>query len=339
MCGEGFQNRTVKCFNKNKGKIELLSDEDCPDEKPENIKKCILRPCEGVDWITSEWSGVSSNNIFIQSFSFYHFIHVDLFVQCKSCGLDQETRTAHCASKSGKIYNETFCGNRKVPELTRKCNQTKCEYMWFTSQWSNCSVDCGKGVQTRNVHCAKFDGDVIKPTKDETKCDVNLKPEATKECNTEKECPGQWFAGPWSKCSKPCGGGEKTRKVLCIANGEPVAATKCNEESILFTKEDCNKSPCVEDDELIDVDTTALPMTTEEDDGEYCDEDDEDLEIIDTTLSDFYSTEYSSSTELSTLDSSESSLATDDLMLSDSTDSTDVSSSTDFICNCVDCFS
>lgn len=128
-------------------------------------------------------------------------INLDLNFQCKACGLAQETRTAFCASVSGKVYNESFCANHPVPELTRECNETKCEFQWFTSQWSKCSVECGKGVQTRNVHCAQFDNDVITPTTDESKCSGEEKPEASKECDTGKECPGQWFAGPWKEVS------------------------------------------------------------------------------------------------------------------------------------------
>lgn len=43
------------------GKIEVLDDDDCIDEKPEETRECTLRPCEGVDWITSSWSGVRAS--------------------------------------------------------------------------------------------------------------------------------------------------------------------------------------------------------------------------------------------------------------------------------------
>lgn len=39
-------------------KITVLNDEECETEKPEIEKSCELRPCEGVDWVTSSWSGV-----------------------------------------------------------------------------------------------------------------------------------------------------------------------------------------------------------------------------------------------------------------------------------------
>lgn len=188
-------------------------------------------------------------------------------------------------------------------------------------------MECGKGVQTRNVHCAQFADNVITPTDDESKCDAAEKPEASKECDTGKECPGQWFAGPWSKCTKPCGGGEKSRKVLCIANGESVAATKCDEDSIAFANEECNKEPCV-DDEIIPVDATSNPIESDDEGEDYCDEDeDSSVEIVKSTLNDASTTIDSSS---SNSDSTESTLITDELMQSDGTgEASDITDTTD----------
>lgn len=47
------------CYRKTDGKIKVLEDSACPEEAPEKEKPCELRPCAGVDWITSAWSGVS----------------------------------------------------------------------------------------------------------------------------------------------------------------------------------------------------------------------------------------------------------------------------------------
>lgn len=247
--------------------------------------------------------------------------------KCKACGLTQETRTAYCASKSGKIYNETFCANRKVPELNRKCNQTTvCEYQWFSSQWSKCSVDCGTGVQTRNVVCGKFEKGSMTSAEDESKCEANEQPATTKECDTGKLCDGQWFAGPWSECNKRCGGGKRTRKVLCIAIGEPVAPAKCGEDTIAFSTEDCNKDPCV-DDELLPLDTTAKSIEEDDEGEEWCDEIDEssNLELIDIESSSpiYVSASY---------ESSSSSLFTEELMQSDSAYSMDSRDGTPFYC-------
>lgn len=258
--------------------------------------------------------------------------------QCKACGLTQETRTAHCASKSGKIYNDTFCANRQMPELSRPCNQSvECDYQWFSSQWSKCSVDCGQGVQTRNIVCGKMDKNGVKPAEDESKCDAAEKPEKEKECDTGKKCEGQWFTGPWSDCDKKCGGGKRTRKVLCIGDGNAVAPAKCGEDKIEFSSEDCNKEPCVED-ELIPIDTTANPIEEDDEGEEYCDEEDEDYTTIEVdSESDSSSSPFDSTTEFESSsvssESSASSLFTDeDLMQSDSTFSTDASDGTTLYC-------
>lgn len=184
-------------------------------------------------------------------------------------------------------------------------------------------MDCGTGVQTRNVLCGKFGKGAVTPAKDESKCDAAEKPETTKECDAGKKCEGLWFTGPWSDCSKKCGGGKRTRKVLCIADGKEVKPDKCGEDSIAFSSEDCNKEPCVED-ELIPIDTTANPIEEDDESEEYCDEDDEDssLELVD----------IDTSTEFESSSSSLSSLFTDELMQSDSTDSTDTSDSSSLFC-------
>lgn len=59
MCGEGVKSRQVKCYRKVDGAIEILADDECDGEKPAEEEECLIRPCEGIDWITSSWSGVS----------------------------------------------------------------------------------------------------------------------------------------------------------------------------------------------------------------------------------------------------------------------------------------
>lgn len=242
--------------------------------------------------------------------------------QCKACGLTQETRTAHCASKDGKIYNETFCKKEK-PELVKPCEAPACEFQWFTSQWSNCSAECGKGVQNRRVICGQFEGEAVKKASDESKC-TDEKPEVTKDCEVDAECPGQWFTGPWTVCSEDCGGGMKTRKVLCLANGTAVSAKQCGEAEIVFASEECNKDPCIED-ETIPVDAGSTTITEDDQGEEWCDDEDDDngettdsLEVVKiTTIEDTSVT--ADLTSLSS-DDTEATITDDDFMQSDSTD-------------------
>lgn len=59
LCGEGKETRKVTCFIEENGHKRKLADEDCVEDKPEEERSCLLAPCEGVDWIVSQWSGVS----------------------------------------------------------------------------------------------------------------------------------------------------------------------------------------------------------------------------------------------------------------------------------------
>lgn len=100
-------------------------------------------------------------------------------------------------------------------------------------------MECGTGVQSRNIVCAKKSDQGIVLADDESSCVAAEKPIASKECDTGKKCDGQWFTGPWSACTKKCGGGEKSRKVLCIADGQQASAKHCGEDAVAFSTEEC----------------------------------------------------------------------------------------------------
>ncbi|XP_033162682.1 papilin isoform X2 [Drosophila mauritiana] len=254
LCGDGKQTRKVTCFIEENGHKRVLPEEDCVEEKPETEKSCLLTPCEGVDWIISQWSG------------------------CNACGQNTETRTAICGNKEGKVYPEEFC-EPEVPTLSRPCKSPKCEAQWFSSEWSKCSAPCGKGVKSRIVICGEFDGKTVTPADDDSKCNKETKPESEQDCEgEEKVCPGEWFTGPWGKCSKPCDGGERVREVLCLSNG--TKSVNCDEEKVEPLSEKCNSEACTED-EILPLTSTDKPI---EDDEEDCDEDG--IELISDGLSD-----------------------------------------------------
>lgn len=73
LCGEGKQTRQVVCYQKEEnGKITVLDDKDCLDEKPEEEMDCMLQPCEGVDYVVSSWSGVRF--LFVVNINFFIFL-------------------------------------------------------------------------------------------------------------------------------------------------------------------------------------------------------------------------------------------------------------------------
>ncbi|GMR58285.1 hypothetical protein PMAYCL1PPCAC_28480, partial [Pristionchus mayeri] len=87
-------------------------------------------------------------------------------------------------------------------------------FMYKPGEWSECSVTCGKGVQTRTPFC--LDVKANQRVGDEI-CDENnsTKPESEKECLTV-DCNAEWFTGDWESCSASCGSaGEQYRVVYC----------------------------------------------------------------------------------------------------------------------------
>jgi len=104
--------------------------------------------------------------------------------------------------------------------------------------WSNCSKDCGGGVQTnqRNLkQHAKFDGKACSGSGEETKA-----------CNTQgcpKNCEyGDW--GAWSNCTKECGTGILTRK-RAVVQPKEFGGKECTGK--LEDAQPCNNIPCPND--------------------------------------------------------------------------------------------
>lgn len=173
--------------------------------------------------------------------------------------------------------------------------------------------------------CAQFDGDAVRPADDDSKCSADEKPKDSKVCENDKECAGQWFSGPWSSCDKECGGGKRTRKVLCLDNGKAVAETKCSKDTIEFSTDECNLIPCIED-ETIPIDSTAKPIEEDDEGEDYCDEDEDEEDDEFTTDAGVVMVKGASLTplvsdgiEIDSPDHTESSLFTEELMLSDAT--------------------
>ena len=60
LCGDGQKTRQVLCHRVTDTQTVLLDSSECQVETPNATEPCFLRPCEGVDWISSPWSGVSA---------------------------------------------------------------------------------------------------------------------------------------------------------------------------------------------------------------------------------------------------------------------------------------
>jgi len=65
-CGVGTQYREVVCIVRRGDRKIIIDDHQCEqDMRPETTQSCDSGPCQGLVWITSRWSGVSSDKFHI----------------------------------------------------------------------------------------------------------------------------------------------------------------------------------------------------------------------------------------------------------------------------------
>ncbi|XP_028034800.1 papilin isoform X5 [Bombyx mandarina] len=231
LCGSGQQTRQVVCYQKNNGRINVLSDDECSEEKPLDRQPCELEPCEGVDWMVSEWTG------------------------CDTCLATVRSRVAQCVTKDYRVVNSSFCSYHPTPALEEPCDKTKlpaCQVQWYATQWSKCSVECGVGKKTRRVFCGKFDGASVMKV-DDSNCPKEEKYNDSKPCEVpEEKCPSKWYAAPWSECTKSCGKGLRFRSVVCLRGGKEFS--DCPKKSLPDSAGSCNEQPC----EALDKKSTPI---------------------------------------------------------------------------------
>lgn len=59
-CSVGTQYREVVCIVRRGQRKIIIHERQCESQtKPETTQSCDSGPCDGLQWITSQWSGVS----------------------------------------------------------------------------------------------------------------------------------------------------------------------------------------------------------------------------------------------------------------------------------------
>ncbi|XP_067895839.1 papilin isoform X2 [Heterodontus francisci] len=204
-CGGGYQTRLVFCTIDN----EAYPDYLCRNQvRPNSNKTCNAQSCPRTKrWKTGEWSTCSV-----------------------TCGGGVQTRSVFCTLSDGSrgetVRDDSECAAVTVkPPSRQACNMLQCA-LWSSGHWSECSVTCGEGIQTRSVSCLLPSGSQLP----DFVCSSQSKPLVARACKLDT-CRDvfAWYIGAWSLCSVTCGEGIQTRSVSCMSqSGGQVADFACS---------------------------------------------------------------------------------------------------------------
>ncbi|XP_072754675.1 thrombospondin type-1 domain-containing protein 4 [Anoplolepis gracilipes] len=216
-CGTGVRTRELECVQEVKPSLTMrIADGACTDSRdlPTN-EVCKMPECEEIKQTSTQTSSQSSSQSSSPRWT------VGVWSQCStSCSVGKRTRVVTC------ITQDAPCDLLEKPETYETCDLGPClakstplniisvnlqSPQWLFTEWSDqCSAECGIGVQTRRVFC--------EISSDKEYCDENNRPEISRECASNRTCSGQWFTGPWTKCSSSCDLGEQVRDVVCVTS-------------------------------------------------------------------------------------------------------------------------
>uniref|UniRef100_UPI0025403722 papilin n=1 Tax=Euleptes europaea TaxID=460621 RepID=UPI0025403722 len=244
-CGGGYQSRLVFCTIDN----EAYPDYMCREKpRPENNRTCGLQSCPQTKrisylYLPGAWSRSRAWSLQMKSWK-----TGDWGVCSASCGGGTQIRSVYCVSYDGHssqdVVDDTECASlTEKPRSAQPCNMQRCA-TWTTGPWSECSVSCGEGIQSRTVTCRTGLG---LQTQD-VACLTQPKPPQTQPC-IEDNCIHEvgWHIGDWGLCSKSCDSGVRTRQVTCADRdfkSYNQEMCKAIQPWVPETFESCNIQPC-----------------------------------------------------------------------------------------------
>ncbi|XP_063044292.1 thrombospondin type-1 domain-containing protein 4 [Engraulis encrasicolus] len=217
-CGVGQRRREVHCLS-NLG--DIVSDEECNmNLRPADVENCDMGAC-AKSWFLTDWGSRCS----------------------AECGMGVRTRGVLCLSNHISSLPLEGCGSER-PQETKVCNNGPCDSRieWYTGPWSECSMDCGRGTQQRQVTClmSSDGGFTVMPVYE---CSSLDKPLSQQSCQI-KACGAKWYYTDWSACSKTCEGGFRIREVRCLSD-DMLSTEGCEDHLRPPDREECNPGPCI----------------------------------------------------------------------------------------------
>nr|XP_046242725.1 A disintegrin and metalloproteinase with thrombospondin motifs 13 isoform X2 [Scatophagus argus] len=132
-CGGGVANRVLYCAGETEGEEKVVEDSECSNfPKPTAVVSCNTHSCP------ARWKVVRTS-------------------PCSaSCDLGVAERTVTCVQsvhgREGVVPQEN-CHEAVKPATTVPCLVQVCTLRWEVKPWSQCSVSCGYGIQSRAVSC------------------------------------------------------------------------------------------------------------------------------------------------------------------------------------------
>uniref|UniRef100_A0A8C3AK86 ADAM metallopeptidase with thrombospondin type 1 motif 20 n=1 Tax=Cyclopterus lumpus TaxID=8103 RepID=A0A8C3AK86_CYCLU len=242
-CGKGKRARYVSCRDAQGGVADESHCTHLP--RPPESSACFI-PCG--QWRAGEWSPCSV-----------------------TCGVGRATRQVVCSNYHQSV-DQSFCDPDEKPATEQECaaappcpsiyhrqrindqpygypqdpgrhpghsswNVPSADNQWRTGPWGACSSTCAGGFQRRVVVCQDADG------RSSSYCDERVKPAESKGCDSGP-CP-LWNFGVWGECTQTCGGGRRTRLVVCQRpSGQRLNSYNCDILEKPPDMEQCNLQPC-----------------------------------------------------------------------------------------------
>ncbi|XP_068167090.1 A disintegrin and metalloproteinase with thrombospondin motifs 13 [Antennarius striatus] len=132
-CGGGVATRMLYCAAETEGAETPVEDSACGDApKPAAVVSCNTQSCP------ARWRVVRTAPCSV------------------TCDLGVAQRTVSCVqSAHGREsqVSEERCAGAVKPAPTAPCLVQVCTFRWEVTAWSQCSVPCGNGIQSRGVSC------------------------------------------------------------------------------------------------------------------------------------------------------------------------------------------
>lgn len=242
-CGGGYQSRLVFCTIDNEAYPAYM----CAGRPaPASNRTCSTQPCPQTKRMSYIYQPTMWSRIVNTKMTSWK---IGEWGPCTTtCGGGTQTRSVYCVTYEGRSSQQAVSDAEcnaftEKPPTQQVCNLRACA-KWNTGPWTQCSTECGDGIQKRTVTCNTDTGTIVQ----ETACMHQVKPADNQLCYGEN-CVQEigWHIGEWGLCSKSCNNGIRKRQVICADNDrhfyepETCEAYEPDKPAVI---ESCNMQPC-----------------------------------------------------------------------------------------------